>query len=151
MADRGRPTDYTPELAKEICETIASSSKGLIFHCRNNSHWPNETTIRRWVRERLDFCPMYAQARLDQADHFVEECLEISDDIENDYIESEYGLKFNSEHVQRSRLRIDTRKWLASKFAPKVYGDMAAKADDGDKPKDSEAIAEAMAKYEQPR
>jgi hypothetical protein len=28
----------------------------------------------------------------------------------------------NSQAVQRARLRIDTRKWLACKLAPKVYG-----------------------------
>ncbi len=27
------------------------------------------------------------------------------------------------EHVQRSRLRVDTRKWAAGKLAPKRYGD----------------------------
>ncbi len=33
------------------------------------------------------------------------------------------GYKLNGEHVQRSRLRIDTRKWLAGKLKPKKYGD----------------------------
>ncbi|WP_367379929.1 hypothetical protein [Legionella quinlivanii] len=28
----------------------------------------------------------------------------------------------NSEFIARSRLRINTRKWLASKLAPKIYG-----------------------------
>ena len=29
----------------------------------------------------------------------------------------------DAEHVQRSRLRIDTRKWMAGKLAPKKYGE----------------------------
>lgn len=29
---------------------------------------------------------------------------------------------FNSQAVQRARLRIDARKWLACKLVPKVYG-----------------------------
>ena len=29
----------------------------------------------------------------------------------------------NGEHIQRSRVRIDTRKWLASKLVPRMYGD----------------------------
>jgi hypothetical protein len=33
------------------------------------------------------------------------------------------GWVLNGEHVQRSRLRVDTRKWFASKVAPKIYGD----------------------------
>jgi hypothetical protein len=33
------------------------------------------------------------------------------------------GWEQNGEHIQRSRVRIDTRKWLLSKMLPKVYGD----------------------------
>ena len=29
----------------------------------------------------------------------------------------------DNEHMQRSRLRVDTRKWLLAKVLPKVYGD----------------------------
>ncbi len=29
----------------------------------------------------------------------------------------------NGEHVQRSRLRVDSRKWLLSKLKPERYGD----------------------------
>ena len=59
----------------------------------------------------------------------AEEILEIADDARNDYMEklddsgNLLGYTLNGEHVQRSRLRIDTRKWLMSKQNPKVYGD----------------------------
>jgi hypothetical protein len=33
------------------------------------------------------------------------------------------GCELNGEHIQRSRVRIDTRKWMLSKMLPKVYGD----------------------------
>jgi hypothetical protein len=33
------------------------------------------------------------------------------------------GWELNGEHIQRSRVRIDTRKWMLSKMLPKVYGD----------------------------
>ena len=32
-------------------------------------------------------------------------------------------IKHAPEHVQRSRLRVDARKWIASKLKPKKYGD----------------------------
>ncbi len=35
----------------------------------------------------------------------------------------EVGWQVNGEHIQRSRLRIDARKWMASKLAPKKYGE----------------------------
>ncbi|MBT8043576.1 MAG: hypothetical protein KJO79_01395 [Verrucomicrobiae bacterium] len=33
------------------------------------------------------------------------------------------GYKSNHENIQRSRLRVDTRKWMTSKMKPKKYGD----------------------------
>jgi hypothetical protein len=33
------------------------------------------------------------------------------------------AFELNGENIQRSRVRIDTRKWLLSKMLPKVYGD----------------------------
>ena len=36
------------------------------------------------------------------------------------------GWRVNGEHVQRSKLRVDARKWLLSKIAPKQYGEKQA-------------------------
>lgn len=36
------------------------------------------------------------------------------------------GWRFNGEHVQHSRLRVETRKWFLSKLMPKVYGDKSS-------------------------
>lgn len=41
------------------------------------------------------------------------------DDIEN----ADSKVVADNEHINRSRLRIDTRKWIAAKLAPKIYGD----------------------------
>ena len=38
------------------------------------------------------------------------------------------------EHGQRSRLRVDTRKWAAGKMAPKRYGDKIQHTGDGGGP-----------------
>ncbi len=54
----------------------------------------------------------------------AEEILEIADDGSNDTYETEDGHeKVNTDVINRSRLRVDTRKWLMSKLAPKKYGD----------------------------
>ena len=70
----------------------------------------------------------YARAREIQADRMAEEIVEIADDATNDFMEKRgkdgrKKVEFNSENVNRSRLRIDTRKWLAGKLKPKVYGE----------------------------
>lgn len=74
------------------------------------------------------FRDQYASAREAQADALVEECLEIADDGSNDWMtregkDKEPAWALNGEHVNRSRLRVDTRKWWAARLAPKKYGD----------------------------
>ena len=134
----GRPTDYSEELAREICESISVTSKGLLRLCENNPHWPTYRTIRNWIRDNKSFFHLYAQAKLDQADLLVEECLDISDDSTNDTIIDDNGnSRCDSEWVQRSRLRVDTRKWVASKLAPKMYGERIQQEHTG---KDGSAI-----------
>jgi hypothetical protein len=75
------------------------------------------------MRSKPDFRDQYARAKNESADVLVEQMIDIADDGTNDFIETEDGVKFNHEHVQRSRLRVDTRKWIASKLKPKKYGE----------------------------
>lgn len=69
----------------------------------------------------------YARAKEVQSEHMAEEILAIADDGQNDWMErngaESAGWAVNGEHIQRSRLRVDSRKWLMSKLAPKKYGD----------------------------
>lgn len=119
----GRPTDYTHELAKEICDTIASSSTGIKRLCKENSSWPSHNTIYRWLTIYPEFSDQYAQAKRNQIEILVEEILEIADDSSQDQLMTPQGhVVCNTELIARSRLRIDTRKWLAAKLVPKIYG-----------------------------
>ncbi|AGG31951.1 hypothetical protein MU9_2906 [Morganella morganii subsp. morganii KT] len=66
----------------------------------------------------------YARAREIQAELLAEEIIEIADDSSGDVIVDDDGKEqTNHERVARSRLRVDARKWYASKLAPKRYGD----------------------------
>lgn len=86
---------------------------------------PNERTVRSWAKdEDHPFAPQYAKARQEGYERMAEELLEIADDGSNDTYTDEDG----NEHthydvIARSRLRVDTRKWLLSKCLPKIYGD----------------------------
>jgi len=124
----GRPTLYTQELADLICERVATSTFGLLRLCAIHDDMPEKITVNVWRRRYPEFAAQYAQAKLFQADLLAEEMLDIADDATNDWMETfddegNEGWKFNGEHVQRSRLRIDTRKFLAAKLLPKQYGD----------------------------
>lgn len=121
---RGRPTDYNLEITHEICEEIASSTKGIKRLCKENPHWPSHNAIYRWLNKYKDFSDLYARAKQQQVEALVDSILEIADDTSNDYIINDEGkLIPNHEHINRCRLRIDSIKWLAGKLAPRIYGD----------------------------
>ena len=118
---RGHQTCYTSQLANEICERI-SLGETLAGICRDR-HMPPRTSILEWVRTNRDgFADRYACARDRQLEHWADELVDISDDARNDWMERNGEVQFNNENVQRSRLRIDTRKWLLCKLKPDKYG-----------------------------
>lgn len=121
----GRPTDYTEELADKICAELADG-KSMRMVCKADG-MPDKSTVFRWLRTKDGFRDQYARAKEESADALTDEMLDIADDSHLDYIDSDDGsVRVNAENIQRSRLRIDTRKWLASKLKPKKYGDKQA-------------------------
>lgn len=120
----GRPTDYNDDMAALICERVATTTLGLERLCAKYDDLPVKSTINLWRYKYPEFSTQYAQAKLVQADLLAEECLEIADDTTQDTkIDPETGFEVcNTEFIARSRLRIDTRKWLAAKLLPKQYG-----------------------------
>lgn len=145
MAKVGRPTLYSPELAAEICRQIASG-KSLRTVCKAKG-MPDMSTIFLWLGKineegkpvYPEFLNQYARATEERAEAYVEEVFEIADDGTNDWMEDNYdkgktpGYQLNGENIQRSKLRIDTRKWYASKIKPKKYGEKLDVVSDGEK------------------
>ena len=88
---------------------------------------PALSTVFLWIGKHPEFSDQYTRARESQADALFEDILEIADDARNDWMERRgeegAGWVVNGEHLQRSRLRIDARKWMAGKLRPKKYGD----------------------------
>ncbi len=128
MADKpGRPTDFTPDIADEICERIADG-ESLRSICAENE-MPNKATVFRWLARHADFSDQYARARDEQAETLFDEILDIADDGSNDWMEKHgtegevIGWRENGEALRRSQLRVDARKWMAGKLKPKKFGD----------------------------
>lgn len=119
----GRPTKYTTELADKICELTATTSKSLKTICEEVGVAP--VTVLQWLANEKDkeFTYKYARAKEAQADAMFEEIIEIADDEAKDLLDGEFGQQGNAAAVQRAKLRVDARKWAASKLAPKKYGD----------------------------
>lgn len=133
----GRPSSYNPEIAAEICAELALG-QSLRKVCLPE-HRPAVSTIFYWIGTIPEFSEQYEKAKAECADFLAEEIIEIADDGTNDYMESldpetggVIGYKLNGEHVQRSRLRVDARKWIAAKLKPKKYGDRVIQQGDKD-------------------
>lgn len=129
----GRPTTYTEELALRIYELISTTTVSIQRLTQLHDWMPARSTMILWEREHDYFSILWNRAKENRAHLYVEESVDISDDGSNDYIEcigkdGEPYTKLNSEHIQRSKLRIDTRKWVASKYNSSNYGDRQQEA-----------------------
>lgn len=124
-----RPHGYNDEIASKILSMIAEGMS-LNKICKLDE-MPSHDTVYRWLLEKKEFSDKYARAREAQAELFAHEIIEIADDTSGDTITDENGNeKPNNEWIQRSKLRVDSRKWIASKLLPKKYGDaMTLKGD----------------------
>jgi hypothetical protein len=126
----GRPSDYSEEVAALICARIAAGESVRTI-CRDED-MPAMSTVFVWLAKHEGFQEQYARAREAQADAIMEDILDIADDGTNDWMERQNengdsaGWSLNGEHVQRSKLRVDARKWMAGKLAPKKYGEKSA-------------------------
>lgn len=110
----GRPEIYCEELEDYVCHIVATHTSGLPVLCKQYSKMPSEALIYEWRYKYPSFVEKYARAKLKQAEILAEEIVSISDD---DHKDDENGCA-----VARARLRVDSRKWIASKLLPKAYG-----------------------------
>jgi hypothetical protein len=127
----GRPTDYSSELADKICQELIKP-RPLIDICKD-AGMPERETVHRWLVKHPEFSHKYRVAREHQADAYADEIITIADTSDADNVCDEYGnIKPNHEWIARSKLRVDARKWYASKVAPKKYGDKVEQTVIGD-------------------
>jgi hypothetical protein len=121
-----RATKRTPEIIEEIIDGVANGVP-LREVCRRDG-MPNWRTVYDWLEADEEFAARFARAREVGFDAIAEETLDIADDGTNDWVERKrqdgsIEEVVNSEHIQRSKLRIETRLKLLAKWNPKKYGD----------------------------
>jgi hypothetical protein len=122
------PEEWQKRCIDTACAAVATSDKGLKRICdalrENDTTFPAQRTIRTWMDESEEYKAQYARAKEAQADFIFEQILDIADDDSDDELFTEDGKRvLNSEFVQRSKLKIEARKWVVSKLLPKKYGD----------------------------
>ena len=121
----GRPSIYSDEIVTEICARLAAGEP-LTKICQAENK-PDLSTVYRWISSNEDFRNRYTRAREDQADTLADEIIRISDEQP---ASNEHGIDAAS--VNHQRLRVDARKWIASKLKPKKYGDKTEVEHTGD-------------------
>jgi hypothetical protein len=87
---------------------------------------PNVSSVYLWIIKNKDFSNMYAHAREDQADTYSDQIVDIGEEVPMMVITDEDGKvtkRIDPAGVNRNRLRVDARKWVASKLKPRTYGD----------------------------
>lgn len=114
------------DIFKTICKRITDGES--LRSILRDKDMPCRATFYNWIDDNEKLIGQYARAMKIRADIIFDEMFDIADDGTNDFISVDIvdGVevqKLNQEHIQRSRLRIDTRKWALSKMNPKKYGD----------------------------
>lgn len=122
----GRPRfPRSPRLEMLILSRLAAGESLIAITRRKR--YPSYRTVMEWVATDQDFAQRYTDFRQLQAERMADELREIADDGRNDTQVDEKGRRFvDFDHINRSRLRVDTRKWIAAKLLPKKYGERPA-------------------------
>jgi hypothetical protein len=105
------------EIREAINEIINRVSEGESVHMiikHNKDKYPTFSTFYKYINNNKDIEKAYLSAKQIGLEKRAQEIEEIADE------EIEYN---DNAAVQKQKLRIDTRKWLLSKLAPRKYGD----------------------------
>ena len=111
----------TPEIVEEILRRV-SDGEPLRQVCRSDG-MPRWNTFYDWLDGDKELAGRFGRAREKGEEAIAAECLDIADDTSQDMIDTAYGPRLNTEHVQRSKLRIETRLKLLAKWNPKKWGE----------------------------
>ena len=127
-------SEHTQETRDIICDRL-SGGESLTSICKDDG-MPAKVTVFKWIRNDAEFANQYARAREAQAEHYLDEIIQISDDsvLDTDIDPESGNERTNHDVIQRAKLRVDTRKWAMSKLAPKKYGDRITHGGDPDAP-----------------
>lgn len=101
-----RPSEYTEEVAEQICEGIAEG-KSIRAVC-NQDGMPHVATVFRWLSSVEAFREQYTRARQTRADARFERIDDVMADMRAGTIDA-----------QQARVEIDAIKWQCGKEAGK--------------------------------
>ena len=122
----GKDFTYTREVFESIIARVATG-ESVRSICKDEG-MPSRDTFFVWLYRDPSLADQYAHAKAISAYADEDELNEISDDGTNDWMERRnkdgeiVGWQLNGEAVQRSRLRVETRRWLMERRMPTRFG-----------------------------
>lgn len=116
-----RLSEYDFELCKEICKRI-EEGENIKQILSSNKSYPDFTTWCRWKNEHDELHNLYTRSIQNKAEMIDAKIDEVLDEV-----------KMNKLEVPQARLIIDTLKWKAGKYYPKMFGDKVDVTSGGDK------------------
>lgn len=116
---------YTEEEKKTFIEdVIILITQGLSIAKACKEVGIATSSYMLWLSRSEHYARDHSNAMQSRADVIFEEIIEIADSTENDIITDNDGKQVTNHNViQRDRLRVDARKWVAAKMNPKKYSD----------------------------
>lgn len=129
-----KETTYNKAIGDYICGEIAGGNS--LRSIMRRPGMPELRTWFRWLRTIDGLRQQYEDACEDRAYLFTEEIMEIADDGSGDTITKvgkdgrEYTA-LDTEWLGRSKLKVDARKWVASRLLPKYRDRQDLTSSDG--------------------
>jgi hypothetical protein len=117
----GRPSEYSEGIVTAICDRMTQGDS-LLKICKDEG-MPDRVTIYRWLEKHDEFRNKYARAREAMMDYYADLIRDIAFDDSGDFFIEDGRTVADHARVQRARLKVDALKWIASKLAPRQYGD----------------------------
>jgi hypothetical protein len=114
-------SEYQQELGDKICSIVATHTESLEDLVKMYE-LPPVRTIYDWLYRNDAFSHNYAKAKQIQAQRMIEELDKIAKE-KSYYVDADGNQRVDPGYTASQRLIADTRKFIASKLVPKVYGD----------------------------
>ena len=121
-----RPHVYSEAMGRLVVDAIAGGLSPIAVCALPG--FPTPRTLRQWCREYPEFERDVTTAEHIRAERLIDEALAIADDTSGDYVtvarrDGREEQVFDHEHASRAKLRVEVRKWIASKLNRRAWGD----------------------------
>ena len=106
-----------------VCEEIAKV--GSLRRVCAQPGMPDRATVNRWLDSDTAFATEYARAKQIGIEQFIEETLDIADTTQEgeEVTTGPLGVTTKTyDMLGHRKLQVETRRWLAERMLPKLYG-----------------------------